>query len=193
LLASLGLGLVALGPTIANMPEADGMATLVIVFGPIVAGLTAIFLRRYRGAIGRGLALCAASYLSLYLLFALARWQTRGICTVVGFLHTLGIGESSETPPNVQGRSLAGALALPLLVLVVLAVVSLARRAPVASSMAQGFRRIALPAACILVLVYGGLMLGLARQENRVSDSLTRQMQGEGPYLAELAHQPWPE
>ncbi len=195
LLATLVLSLLALGPTLADTPGTDGLVTVTIILGLIATSISAIFLRRHRRAIGRGLALCAAAYTALCLLFALVGWQARGIWSVIGFSHSWDSGGISDsvTRGQVHGESIASALAAPLLALLVLAVASLVRRVPLAAGMAQGLRRAALPLACLLVLAYGGLILGLARQESRINGSLMRQMQGEGRYLAELTHQTWPD
>lgn len=195
LLATLVLSLLALGPTLADTLGADGLVTVTIILGLIATGISAIFLRRHRRAIGLGLALCTAAYTTLCLLFALVGWQTRGICGVVRYAQSFNgaIGDPSAMPPGVQFGSIAGALAAPLLALLIFFIVSLAQRVPLVAGMAQGLRRVALPLACLLILAYGGLMLGLARQESRVSYSLTRQMQGEGRYLTELTHQTWPD
>ena len=89
--------------------------------------------------------------------------------------------------------SLYSFLAVPCLTLVVLTSVCLIRRIPLAVGLVRGFRTATLPIACLLAVVYGGMVLGTARQERVVSHGLAQmRQQGVGPYYASLIGQPWP-
>ena len=86
----------------------------------------------------------------------------------------------------------AAMLAVPLLLALVLSGVALVRRVSVFGAVAAGFQKLAVPVACLLLVVYGGVLIGTLRQERRVA-ALNRQIVLEGGrYFAAQAGQPWP-
>ncbi len=81
-------------------------------------------------------------------------------------------------------------MAVPLLLTAALALSSRIVRVPVTVGIVRGLRGLAVPIGCGLLLLYGGLVLGTARQEARVSDALRRMVRHEGRYLAEITGRP---
>jgi hypothetical protein len=55
----------------------------------------------------------------------------------------------------------------------------------------QGFRA-AMPLTCLLLLVWGGLLLGTVRQERVVNAQVWHTVHDEGPYLAAQMGKSWP-
>lgn len=133
-----------------------------------------------------------------------------GLLAVTTFLTTRGLAELVEVARGLfiagfpvqerlqgaargeQAALVAVVLAVPGLLALVLGTASLVLRVPLTVGLARGFRGAALPVACCLVILYGGVALATARQEARVSDGLRRVMQHEGRYVAELAGEEWP-
>ena len=88
---------------------------------------------------------------------------------------------------------LCGFLAVPSLMLIVLTLASLIRRVPLAAGIVRGFQAAALPIACFLALIYGGLVWVTTKQEKVITHNLEQVQQGAGPYYAALVGQKWPE
>ena len=148
-----------------------------------------VFLRGLRAALLAGSC--------LYGLCALAVWQSGSLVGMADGLRSLlgppgeGNGDTGETQP-VMALWLAVSLAVPLLLLLVFGLAALRRRVPLRVGLVRGFRAAALPAACGLLLVWGGLLLGTARQERAVDAQAWHTIHDEGPYLATQAGQSWP-
>ena len=132
-----------------------------------------------------------------YGLFWLVQWVSWPLAELPQGLRALiGNMNNSDTEQRLQTQTLwictAATLALPLLLAFVLSLAALVRRMPLSSALVSGFQRLAVPLTCLLVLVYGGLLVGTLRQERRVSE-FNRQMVAEGGrYFAAQAGQSWP-
>nr|CAA9232912.1 hypothetical protein AVDCRST_MAG63-1050 [uncultured Armatimonadetes bacterium] len=83
-------------------------------------------------------------------------------------------------------------LAVPLFLLCVGAVISRIVRVPVSVGLARGLRRLAVPGACVLLIVYGGIATATARMEARMRDAVAQQVRHEGRYYAGIAGAAWP-
>jgi hypothetical protein len=83
-------------------------------------------------------------------------------------------------------------LAATVILAVVAFIVTLKRRVPISVGLTRGFAAAAMPLACILILVYGGLIPVTLRHEQRLQYALDRTLQHEGKYIAELSGQQWP-
>lgn len=86
-----------------------------------------------------------------------------------------------------------GFASVPGFLLLFLTVRSLILRIPLLAGLIRGFQATALPLACLLFLLYGGLTLSILRQERIVSQDLEQMQQGEGRYYAALTGQVWPQ
>lgn len=134
----------------------------------------------------------------LLILGALAAWQIQGVLGFVQTLHDLtgvsGNGAAGDMPQAAEAEvlTLIGSLTVPLLMLLVLSIVGRVRRVPVSVALVYGYRTKAVPAACLLVVLYGALALGTLRQERQMEDALHQIVQNECLYYASLAGQPWP-
>lgn len=141
-----------------------------------------------------GAALLAGSF--LYGLCALVGWQGGSLWDIAEGTHSLlnlsGGGDDQARQVAGGWLSAAAVFAAPLLVLLASGVVALARRAPVSAGLVRGFAGAALPAACLLLLVWGGLLLGTVRQEGVVDMQTWHSVHDEGPYLAAQMGKPWP-
>ena len=115
-----------------------------------------------------------------------------------GLQKLLGLNENtdSDTEQALQTRTLwlcaAAALAVPLLLTVALGIAAAVKRAVLLGTLTTGFQRLAAPLACILVIAYGGVLLGTARQERRVAEFNQKQVAEGGRYFAAQAGKPWP-
>lgn len=131
----------------------------------------------------------------VYGVFALVWWQAGSLADFVGGALAL-IQDGGNVDTNAQAwrhwLSFAAALAVPLLLAIVLGIAACVRRVPVSVGLVRGFRAAALPATCVLLLVYGGLLLGTARQERVVNDQVWHSSHDEGRHLAAQAGLPWP-
>ena len=115
-----------------------------------------------------------------------------------GLQKLLGLNENtdSDTEQALQTRTLwlcaAAALAVPLLLTVTLSIAAAVKRAALLGALTTGFQRLAAPLACILVIAYGGVLLGTTRQERRVAEFNQKQVAEGGRYFAAQAGKPWP-
>ena len=158
----------------------------------------------WRGA-GRKLLAPLSAALLLIVVYNLALWQAGGISSLIfgwNGLMTLQ-GDSGPDQSNGPATGLSPSeqallwcvllsLALPLLVALFSAIAARVRGVPVGAGLVRGFGSAAVPLACLLLLVYGGLTLETVRQDNVVSAGAERTVTGEGQYLAERTGQPWP-
>ena len=136
----------------------------------------------------------------VYGLFCLLAWLAGPLAEIPANLRLLfnlsGTDSNSDTEQALQTQTLwlcvAASLAAPLLLALGLGLTALVRRVPVAGALSTGFFRSALPLACLLVIVYGGLLIGTVRQE-RLLSAFTQQFVTEGGrYFAARAGQAWP-
>jgi len=130
-------------------------------------------------------------------LWHLLVWQAGGLPDIMdgtdSLLNLSGGGDAAEARQALVWRlSLAAVSAAPLLLLLVSGVIALVRRAPVSTGLVRGFASAALPLACLLLLVWGGLLLGTVRQEGVVNVQIWHEVHDEGPYLAAQMGKPWP-
>ena len=112
-----------------------------------------------------------------------------------GYRALTGNGDS-ETEQALQAQTLqlcaAASLAVPLLLAMGLGLAALVRRVPVSGALVSGFQHLAVPAACLLALLYGGVLVGTARQEQRLTVMNRRLVSGGGRYFAARLGRPWP-
>lgn len=140
---------------------------------------------------------CVLLAVGLSIIIFAAHWQTQCAVSVVRILRSylrLG-GNDTNQILNTDWAArfcMAVSLALPMFIALASLGVGLARRAPFREFMRSGFCTSALPAASILLLVYGGLTLATLHQERAVNEIVTRILSGEGRYWAELAGRTWP-
>ena len=133
----------------------------------------------------------------LYGLCILVGWQAGSMADILdgtGTLLTLsGGGDDAEArQASAQRLALAAVSAAPLLLMLVSGIAARVRRLPLSVGLVRGFAAAALPLACLLLLVWGGLLLGTVRQERVVSAQVWHQVHDEGPYLAAQAGMSWP-
>ena len=118
---------------------------------------------------------------------ALIAWQTSGIRAISDVWALLGVGLGDAAYVFA-----ALALSVPVMLSLLLSAVSLYNRVPLSVGLARGFRGLAVPAACLLALVYCGTLLGTLRLEKYVDAGLDATVQHEGKYLFSLAAKEWP-
>ena len=141
-----------------------------------------------------GLLLLAGAGLSG--LWHVALWQSGGLTEITDALTPLGLpswnGHDARSQQQMVGwLALAAVSAAPLLLLLVSGLVAARQAAPLARWV-RGFASAALPLACLLLLVWGGLLLGTVRQEGVVNTQVWHEVHDEGPYLAAQAGKTWP-
>ena len=117
----------------------------------------------------------------------------QGLRALTGFPN--GINDS-DTEQALQTQMLwictAATLAVPLLLTLVLSMIALVKHTPLLRMLTAGFQRLALPSACLLVIVYGGVLMGTVHQERRVAAFNQQIVLDGGRYFAAQAGQPWP-
>ncbi|HLK55615.1 MAG TPA: hypothetical protein VKU00_03575 [Chthonomonadaceae bacterium] len=128
------------------------------------------------------------------LLGALCVWQEQHSVEIV--VRMFGLFVSTED--GSQRMSLPvwplGLIAgVPLLTLLTFSILSLVWRVPLSVGLVRGFRGMAVPIACALLLLYSGLVIVTLRQENQVEAGMRGSMQHEGRYMAELTGKTWPD
>ena len=136
---------------------------------------------------------------AVYALYSLTLWLAGPLAEIPADLHRLmdwlGSGDSDtdqvRLTQTLQLCALAS-LAAPLLLALVTSLAALVRRVSLFRALAAGFQRLALPSACLLVVVYGGLLVGTVQQERRLSTFTRQVVYGGGRYFAARAGQPWP-
>lgn len=129
-----------------------------------------------------------------FLALALAwPWQTRPVISLFAQTQALLGGGGADPFAGARVVSLLGVVAAPLVTLLGAVAVGLTHRGGLFSGVGRGFRAATLPAVCVLLIVYGVLVQGTARQERAVNDALARITQNEGHFMAQLTGQTWPE
>jgi len=135
-----------------------------------------------------------------YGLYSLTLWLAGPLADIPANLQALiglsGSDGDSDTEQARQAQTLQlcalASLAVPLLLTVGLSLAALVRRMSWSRTLAMGFQRFALPLACLLLVVYGGLLVGTLRQERRLSEFTRQAVSGGGRYFAARAGQAWP-
>ena len=169
----------------------------------LVLGLIASLLARVR-RLGKVEPLSVRLRFGAFFLFCIgaaaiwfaAGWQSNTLEDIRAALLALN-GYSSATfftgsEGVVAVLSLFGYLAVPILTLLVLTISTLVRRVPLASGLVHGVRSTAVPIACLLMLLYCGLVLGTSKQEKSVGRGLNQMQQNQGRYFADLTGETWP-
>lgn len=199
---------------IFNLPSWPGLMVggietllfLLLVFG--LPSTLVILLMRHgfhpprfsRPAFLRGAGAALLAGLCLYGFYALVLWQAGSLAEMTDALRSLmGLSGGGEDGDTFQAQqtvtywlAAAAALAFPLLLLLACGLAALFRRVPLRVGLGRGFRAAVLPLACLLLIVYGGLLLGTLRQERIVGAQVWHTVHDEGPYLAARSGQSWP-
>ncbi len=136
----------------------------------------------------------------LYGLYCFVLWLAGPLADIPANLQALiGLSGSSGDSDAEQARQMQtlqlcalSSLAVPLLLALVLSLAALVRRVSLPRTLATGFQRFALPLACLLLVVYGGLLVETLRQERRLSEFTRQAVSGGGRYFAARAGQTWP-
>lgn len=133
-------------------------------------------------------------------LYCLALWLADPLAEIPANLQVLiglsGSNGDSDTEQARQAQTLQlcalASVAVPLLLITGLSLEALVWRASWARALAAGFQRLALPLACLLLVVYGGLLVKTLRQERQLSEFTRQVVYGGGRYFAAQAGQAWP-
>ncbi len=173
------------------------------VFG-LVAWLVIRALRRISPQQRKGVLRMAALLPVLagisYGLYWLVQWVAwplaelpQGLRALTGFPN--GVNDS-DTEQALQTQTLwicaAVMLAVPALLTLVLSMIALVKHAPLLRTLTASFQKLAVPVACLLMIAYGGVLIGTVRQERRVAEFNRQIVSDEGRYLAAQAGKPWP-
>jgi len=182
---------------------AADLSLLSNLFWILVLGLIASQLARSR-RLGKAEPLPARLQFGAFFLFCMgaaaigfaACWQSNTLEDIRAALIALNGYYSDSFFTWSEGivviLALFGFLAAPLLTLLVLTISTLVRRVPLAFGLVHGIRNAAVPIACLLMLLYCGLVMGTSRQEKIVGEGLEQMQQNQGRYFANLTGQAWP-
>ena len=147
----------------------------------------------------QGLVLLGLAFLMLCGLSAAFQWQTKGIwatwATSFFFSPFDNYGSNGDIDARrtlYQWTAIGTALIAPLVLTLGAALTARLRPAPRLAQFGASLRVLAPATACVLLLVYGGLVLGTLRQEAAVRGQLEATERGSGPYFAARAGLPWP-
>lgn len=135
-----------------------------------------------------------------YGLYSLTLWLAGPLADIPANLQALiGLSGNSGDSDAEQARQTQtlqlcalASLAIPLLLALGLTLSALVRRVSWSRTLSAGFQRLALPSACLLLVVYGGLLVGTLRQERGLSGFTHQVVSGGGRYFAARAGQTWP-
>lgn len=197
---ALAVSIVALLAAESDMRPAIALTIVLGIAGAVAMG--ALTLRRGSEQRRQTAAAFAQAFgmmaLVLVSLAFIAAWQTH--CVLQSMQVGSGAGElsggggrSNEPSPLLVGLIAAGiGLIVPAVLAIVVSICARKRRVPVFAALADGFQRMALPLACVLVIGYGVAAMGTLRQEQRMDDGLRQMIRHEGRYYASLAGIAWP-
>lgn len=191
-----------------NLPSVLGLW----LTGLVMLLLTAVCVLGLRDAVRRiswrtlrqenvwqGLVLLALAFLVLGGLYAGLLWQTKGIWATWAahfiFSPADNYGRNGDVDTQralLRWSAIGAALIVPLLLMLGAALAARLRLAPRLARFGASLRVLAPATACVLLLVYGGLVLGTLRQEAVVRVPLEARLQVDGPYFAARAGLPWP-
>ncbi len=154
---------------------------------------------RLRQASGwRTLGLLGLTLSTLTALYTLLLWQTHGLWAT-GAAKLCFLPDASPFDFQDDGRrslfegiAIATALIAPLLLTLGAALAARLRPAPRLARFGASLRVLAPATACVLLVVYGGLVLGTLRQEAGGRGQLEATVHSSGPYFAARAGLPWP-
>ena len=153
-----------------------GIATVVLTAG------TLYFQRRMLGSV-------FLTVVSVYGVLALA------IVTGYGVLGILqGVAGGGAEPFQATIALLASPLLLtvPLLVVLVLALVGWRRRVPASVAIVRGFPKLALPLMAALIVLWAGVLIPAAREEESLRVGMDEGIKHEGRMFMKFAGEPWP-
>jgi hypothetical protein len=149
-----------------------------------------------------GLAVFLLTPLCLFLLFRLGMWQAQAGQGLAALGYELaGPDTQCLGGPPIPWKTEMAVLSwfwfpltflLPIASALVFGGVSLFCRTPLAVGMVRGFRGMAVPVACFLLLVYALTVPFTAREEARLNAELARSTRHEGRYLAARVGCAWP-
>lgn len=141
------------------------------------------------GALGvLGLTMLCGALIGLALFY-----QTSGVRGDQSLLTlVLSMVDEGTSKPWASPAWTLASLLLPLAWAGIFAVGSRVLRVPVSVGLVRGFRGAAVPTACVLLLLNGGLVLAAARQEALIEHGVQETLKHEGRYLAGLVGQDWP-
>jgi hypothetical protein len=204
LLPSLAMLTLLLDPPQApgelNLADEILMPLTILILIPLAGfSMGAIFLPRLRRRILFGIGAALVTLVTVTVFGLLAAWQTHGSGELWTELQRITSASNDESTANTQAAQLdnllAGmtlSLAVPILLLFVSSIAARVRRVPVSVGLIRSVRTAALPLVCLLVLIWGGILLGTVHQEQIVNGRVGHMVQDEGPYTAARAGLPWP-
>ena len=176
-----------LSPYFQNIATSDNMWMMLAGFAPILPllGLPASTIRERLLRIG----IFACGLLAGVALTGFYFWQAHGI-TGIAFLQQIYMNMSGVNAVGYHDFTSKLFWCTPYAALLMLAgsaIVSRVCRVPLSVGIARGFRELLIPVAVILFLIYGGMLLCTMRAESIVEYGLTRTLDNEGQYLADLS------
>ena len=183
-----------------NLSDEILMPLTILILIPLAGfSMGALFLPRLRRRILFGIGAALVTLASVTAFGLLAGWQTHGLGELWTGLQSMTNSSTDDNNANTQAARLcillAGmtlSLAVPLLLLFVSSIAARVRRVPVSVGLIRSVCTAALPLICLLLLIWGGLLLETVHQEQIVNDKLGHMVQDEGPYVAAQAGLPWP-
>ncbi|HEX5322899.1 MAG TPA: hypothetical protein VFW40_03875 [Capsulimonadaceae bacterium] len=143
----------------------------------------------------RGLGACAVTLVIAALAIGFAALQMRSATDVFVAAGALGWGSPANyawkqvsLPIIVAVTALLALLALPAVAGLIVVWI---RRTPVSLMLTYAYRLAGVPLACLILIVYGWLLLITLRVERAANYVEEHTVHGEGPYYALLANEPW--
>jgi hypothetical protein len=143
--------------------------------------------RHWLGIYGGGL-------LAGFLFAGLVLWQSRGfagISILTQVFNNLS-DEGGQGGVSINWALPLCAAGMPILLGLAVSIISLVCRVPLSVGLARGYRGLMAPAAAVLFLAYGGMMLYTVRLEAQVQYGLNRTLENEVSYTADLSGKPMP-
>ncbi len=178
--------LAGVSPYFLNIADGDRISMLFTGLAPallllVLPAKTGMERKQRMGMFG-------GSLLAGILLTGFYFWQTHGIGGIACLTQVYAnlSNENGQGGPYLTDVAPWGTADVSILILSVAAIISRACRVPLSVGLARAFRGLAAPLAAVLLLAYGGMMLGTIRAEATVQYGLERTVENEGQYIADL-------
>lgn len=162
-------------------------------FGIITAAVCGLALKK--PTIGKGLLSMLVTAMVVGAVTAVVLWQSRFSSEIASVMFALfPSGEGGGGEPVTLARVLMALSYLPVIPVIaagVFGLASLILKVPVATGIVRSFRGLAVPTACLLLLLYAVTTVATARREAAHQAGMERALAGEGRCIAEMTGRSW--
>ncbi len=163
-----------------------------VVIGMVASALTRnLTWTDFRGV----LAVMGKAIIGFAVVAGLIAWQVKFGSTYANAMFMLFGNEEGGNDWRMVSRAamtLSFLPVIPLLALFAFTLTSRFLRVPAVTGVVRGFRGLALPIACALLIGYAVVVVGTARKEAKHVADMDRWIEGEGKFVCEILVREWP-